>query len=155
MKVSDCAVVHVAVVRAHAPERRRPQLVARRRAAVLDDAVAGADVVQQEVAERVDRLVAERGRDVNAPPLMTVPAGAVVIERVWQMLQPIASNSCDPALASAVAATDGVARRRFRRAHERRELVDVVVGVLRIGARVERERRSCRSTCSRSAAAGW
>ena len=41
---------------------------------------------------------------MNAPPLIAVPAGEVVIERVWQTLQPIASNSCDPAIASEVPA---------------------------------------------------
>src|SRR5262245_30227716 len=42
---------------------------------------------------------------VSAPPLMTVPTAAVVIDRVWQMLQPIWSNRADPACASAVAAS--------------------------------------------------
>ena len=41
---------------------------------------------------------------VSAPPLITVPTAAVVIERVWQMLQPIALNRFDPATAFAVAA---------------------------------------------------
>src|SRR5207245_6368724 len=45
------AIVHQAVPRAQAPERRRPDLVARRLPAVLDDPVTGADVVQQEIAE--------------------------------------------------------------------------------------------------------
>src|SRR5206468_7300820 len=67
------AVVHVAIVRPHAPQRLGAQLVARRGSAVLDDAVAGADVVQQEVAVRVDDLVAERrGNRQRAP----VDAGA-------------------------------------------------------------------------------
>ena len=56
-------VVHEPAARAQAPERGRPDLVPRRRASVLDDAVTGADVVQQEVAERVDDLVAERVGD--------------------------------------------------------------------------------------------
>src|SRR5262245_60709972 len=54
------AVVHQAGARAQAPERDGPHLIARALAAVLHDAVARADVMQQEIAERVDRLVAER-----------------------------------------------------------------------------------------------
>jgi len=53
----------VAVVRAHAPQRNRAQLVGRARTAVLYDAVAGADVVEQEVAVGVNDLVAEGGRN--------------------------------------------------------------------------------------------
>src|SRR5262249_35125752 len=37
---------------------------------------------------------------VKAPPLITVPTDAVVIDGVWQMLQPIALNSFEPATAS-------------------------------------------------------
>ena len=48
---------------AHAPERGCPQQVARALPAVLDDAIARADVVQQEVAERADDLEAEITRD--------------------------------------------------------------------------------------------
>src|SRR5690242_3652625 len=44
------------------------------------------------------------GGMVNVPPLMTVPAGAVVIEVTWQMLQPIESKREAPATAFAVAA---------------------------------------------------
>src|SRR5437868_14468866 len=40
---------------------------------------------------------------VNAPPLMTVPGGAVVIEDTWQMEHPIALNSCCPCCAADVA----------------------------------------------------
>src|SRR5262249_9209920 len=42
---------------------------------------------------------------VNAPPLITVPAAAVVMSRVWQMLQPIVVNRFEPATASAVPAS--------------------------------------------------
>src|SRR4051794_17072786 len=41
---------------------------------------------------------------VNAPPLMIVPAGAVVIEVTWQMLQPTALKRDAPVCASDVAA---------------------------------------------------
>ena len=42
---------------------------------------------------------------MNWPPLNEVPAGAVVIEVTWQMLQPMLVNSCAPATASDVAAS--------------------------------------------------
>src|SRR5947208_15855110 len=42
---------------------------------------------------------------VNLPPLTTVPAGAVVIEVTWQMLQPTELKSEAPATASEVAAS--------------------------------------------------
>src|SRR5258708_2773175 len=42
---------------------------------------------------------------VKAPPLITVPTDAVVIDGVWQILQPIALNRFDPATALAVAAS--------------------------------------------------
>src|SRR5438093_1153251 len=41
---------------------------------------------------------------VKAPPLMTVPTAAVVIDDVWQMLHPIWLNRLAPAMAAAVAA---------------------------------------------------
>src|SRR5690242_12018839 len=37
---------------------------------------------------------------VNWPPLMTVPAGAVVIDRTWQMAQPMLLNKFEPATMS-------------------------------------------------------
>src|SRR6266496_3515850 len=37
---------------------------------------------------------------LNAPPLILVPAGAVVIERTWQMAQPIWLNRFEPATMS-------------------------------------------------------
>src|SRR3954451_6052456 len=57
------SIVHVAIVCAAAPQWRGAQLVARRLPAVLDDAVARADVMQQEVTERMDGLIAQRVRD--------------------------------------------------------------------------------------------
>jgi hypothetical protein len=65
-------------MRADAPERLRPQLVPRRLPAVLDDPVARADVVQEEVAVRMDDLVGLA--PTVAPPLMTVPTAEVVID---------------------------------------------------------------------------
>src|SRR4051795_6261495 len=44
------------------------------------------------------------GGTVNLPALMTVPAGAVVIDVVWQLAQPIEVKSDAPATASDVAA---------------------------------------------------
>src|SRR6185436_15521490 len=66
-------VVHEAVVRPQAPQRRRSQFVRGR--GCLHDAVAGADVVQQEVAERVNRLVAERGGHDERPAVDGRPGG--------------------------------------------------------------------------------
>src|SRR5215510_16185509 len=56
-------VVHQLGARAEAPQRGSSHHVPRSRAAVLDDTVARPDVVQQEVAERADSLVAESRRD--------------------------------------------------------------------------------------------
>ena len=47
---------------------------------VLLDAIAGANVMEQEVAEGVNDLVPKASGMVKVPPLITVPAGAVVIE---------------------------------------------------------------------------
>src|SRR5687767_4904979 len=60
--VERCAVMPQPVAAAHAPKRRRADLITSRLSAVLDDAVAGSHVVQQEVAERADALIAERRR---------------------------------------------------------------------------------------------
>ena len=56
-------VMHQLGARAEAPQRRSSHHVPRACAAVLDDPVARPDVVQQEVAERADSLVAESRRD--------------------------------------------------------------------------------------------
>src|SRR5262245_12764954 len=56
-------VVHQLGTRAEAPQRRSSHHVPRACAAVLDNPVASPDVVQQEVAERADSLVAESRRD--------------------------------------------------------------------------------------------
>jgi hypothetical protein len=41
-------------------------------------------------------------RTANAPLLIMVPAGAVVMDEAWQVAQPTLVNSVSPALASAV-----------------------------------------------------
>src|SRR5262245_21730904 len=56
-------VVHQLGARAEAPQRRSSHHVPRACPAVLDNPVARPDVVQQEVAERADSLVAESRRD--------------------------------------------------------------------------------------------
>src|SRR5262245_66554653 len=56
-------VVHQLRTRADAPQRRSSQHVPCACAAVLDDPVARPDVVQQEVAERADGLIAQSRRD--------------------------------------------------------------------------------------------
>src|SRR5947209_2481229 len=61
------AVVQQAVARPHAPQRRGAYLRPRRLPAVLDYPVARPHVVQQEVAERLDDLVAERCGDAERP----------------------------------------------------------------------------------------
>src|SRR4051812_36475138 len=53
------SIVHEPAAAARAPQRGRAHLVARRLSAVLHDPVSGPHVVEQEVAERVDQLVAE------------------------------------------------------------------------------------------------
>ena len=55
-------VVHVARMRAEAPERDGAQFVSGVLRGILDDAVAGADVVEEEVAVGMDDPVAERVR---------------------------------------------------------------------------------------------
>src|SRR6185369_714447 len=97
-------VVHEDRMCAHAPERRRADLEPRILGAVLDDAVPGADVVEQEVAERMILLPTAAGT-TNEPPCITVPAGAVTIDWTWQTLQPIWLNSVAPACAAEVAAS--------------------------------------------------
>src|SRR5215510_1077578 len=57
------SVMYQLGTRAEAPQRRSSHHVPRACAAVLDDPVACPDVVQQEVAERADSLVAESRRD--------------------------------------------------------------------------------------------
>jgi hypothetical protein len=45
----------------------------------------------------------------NVPPLIDVPGGAVVIEGVWQLAQPIWLNSDSPARTSAAAEPSWIA----------------------------------------------
>ena len=77
------AVMHQTVACPQSPEWRGPYLV--RGLGVFRqghdrDAVSGTNIVQQEVAIRIDNFVAERVGTVKAPPLIAVPAVAVVME---------------------------------------------------------------------------
>lgn len=54
------AVMQKAAAQANAPERRRAQFLRGGRAAILDDAVSRAHVVEQEVAVGMNDFVAER-----------------------------------------------------------------------------------------------
>ena len=56
-------VVHQLGASADTPQRGRSHHVPRARAAVLDDPIARPDVMQHEVTERADSLVAESRRD--------------------------------------------------------------------------------------------
>ncbi len=55
----SAAVMQKAAAQTNAPERRRAQFLRSGRAAVLDDAISRAHVVEQEVAVRMDDFVAE------------------------------------------------------------------------------------------------
>src|SRR5262249_14509886 len=63
--IRDClglAVMQKEIASAQSPKRRRPDLVVCTLSAVLDDGVAGANVVQQEIAVRMDDFVTESRR---------------------------------------------------------------------------------------------
>src|SRR5262249_25629696 len=63
--IRDClglAVMQKKIASPQSPKRRRPNLVVCTLSAVLDDRVAGADVVQQEIAVRMDDFVSESRR---------------------------------------------------------------------------------------------
>ncbi len=68
-------VMHQLVSSAHTPQRRRAQLVASRRTAVLNYAVARPYIVQQEIAERVDQPITERRSDCEYSPIETSVKG--------------------------------------------------------------------------------
>ena len=71
------------------PQRGDAQLVGRVLRAGLHDAIAGLDIVKQEIAVGVDDVVAQSfGKTVNMPPLMTVPGAAVTMVPMWQVLPP-------------------------------------------------------------------
>ena len=60
-RIEDCDVqtlVHQTIARSNAPERRRANLVCGTLAGVLNNAVAGTDVVQSKIAEGMNNLVA-------------------------------------------------------------------------------------------------
>src|SRR5437667_12280298 len=130
------AVMHQAATRPHAPERSRAQLVLRALTAVLDDAVSGADVVQQEISERMDPLVTQRRRHRELAAVDDGPCGG---RRYRSNVADVAADLIEET--RALLRVEGgrelfVARRRFRRAHEARECLDVVA-VLRFGHLVE------------------
>src|SRR4029453_678450 len=56
-------VVHESTACPYPPERDRPHFVSRARTTVLDNSVAGPDVMQQEITVGVNLLVAERLRN--------------------------------------------------------------------------------------------
>src|SRR5262245_3472391 len=63
------AVVHQLGTCPDTPERRRPDHVARGLAPVLNDPIARSDIVQEEIAEWADNLVAESGRNPHGAPI--------------------------------------------------------------------------------------
>src|SRR5262249_10598062 len=140
------AVVHHAVAHAEAPQRRRADLVAGRLATILRHAIAGPDVVVQEVAERMDEVVAQRLRDgeralVDHGSGGRGGDGAHVADR--------APDLDERGLAAYFGRTDRSARWRLGRAHEFGERCDVgterVIGIhwiFRIRYGVERGDRS-------------
>src|SRR5262245_7992205 len=67
IKAERLAIVHQTIMVTQSPQRRPAQLVAGRGAAVLKYPMANAYVVQQKIAERVNRLVAQSGRNGELP----------------------------------------------------------------------------------------
>src|SRR5437763_6735766 len=128
--VCGLAIVHQATARAHAPERRGAHEGGRRLTGVLNNAIARADVVHQEVAEGVYVLVAESGGDcersaVNQSARRGGRDGADVADIPAHLIEEV--RACDGVRG---VGDSRVARRRFGRAHEGGEGVDVLVAVL-------------------------
>jgi hypothetical protein len=98
-------IVHESSFHPEAPQRDGEKLVSRVLRTSLNDAVAGSHIVQQEIAEGMNDLIAEGVRHHESAAVQHVPAGAVFIDSTWQMLQPMLSKSCWPAWASGVAAS--------------------------------------------------
>jgi hypothetical protein len=73
-------VMHEVGACAHAPERRGANTCARDRSPILNNEISGPNVVEQEIAERMDRLRARASGTWNAPPLIGWHRFAVVIE---------------------------------------------------------------------------
>src|SRR5258708_183042 len=68
-------VMHQSKVGTHSPQGRGAHLVGCGLSAVLDNAVPGSHVVQQEVAERVEGLIAQRRRHSELPLVDHGPSG--------------------------------------------------------------------------------
>src|SRR5713101_6097819 len=124
------AVVHQPIAAAHAPQRRRAHPVARGLPAVLDDPVPRAHVVEEEVAERVNRLVAQGGRHRER---------ALVDDRAHRRggdVADVADVAADgveelaPRLGVGSGGEGRVARRHAGGTHELGELVDIALHVL-------------------------
>src|SRR5437667_345225 len=141
-KSQGFAVVHEPVARAHTPERSGAHLGGRGLIAVLHDAIPGSNVVQQEVAERVNGLVAESRRNVELPPIdwSTHRGGhdgtGVTRSAPYRVEQPGAGDNVRIRVGEGFCA--GAARRGVRGPHELGEVVDIVPRVLRIGHGIER-----------------
>src|SRR5262245_13245033 len=123
-------VVHQLGTRADAPERRSAQHVPRACSAVLDDPVARPDVVQQEVAEQADVLIAQSRRDSER---------ALVDHRAWRggvergRVTDRAPYRPKQSLAASGGGGDWAAARRPGLSHESCERFHVIAIVLRIG----------------------
>src|SRR5258705_6987665 len=129
-------VVHQLVSSAHTPQRRRAQLVASRRAAVLNYAVARSHIMQQEIAERVDQPITERRSDCEYSPIYY---GSRSRSR---NIPYVADSTANPVKCLRTGLSIGgsrqsfIARRRLRRSHEAGEFFDIFC-ILRIGYAVE------------------
>src|ERR1700749_2991947 len=123
------AVVHELVVRPKTPERRGANHVLRGLAAVLDEAVARADVVEQEVAERVNDLIRERGGNDERAAVDDRAFGrgrhrARVADRTTERVEERRAGVCRVVLNQSV-----VAGRGAERTHEARKRLYVLLAV--------------------------
>src|SRR5262249_22583616 len=126
------AVVHEAgaliALQADAPERRRPHQPAG--GVVLGDTVAGrAHVVEQEVAERPEQLVAQRRNPGHCRGSVELEAVAVA-----------AADEVEQLLAYPLGVADEAARRLVEEAHEVGELIDVFAVVVEVRSGIAAER---------------
>ena len=131
-------VVEQAVARADSPQRRRAHFVGTSLSAILDDAVSGAHIVQQEVTVRMDDLISQC-RGYGERSAIDDRAG-----RSGHDPRDVADVAADLAeelltgLRSRRGRQSSVARRRFASTHEASKRVDVVVRVFRISNGIER-----------------
>ena len=121
----------------------------------IGNAVARADVVQQEVAVRVDDLVAERRRhDERAAVDRRARRGAVVMDvHVARRAADLVEHLLAGRTSAVIGPRDGAFVERMKSANA----IDVVAVVLGIGNRIVAgaEPTSRRSRCSRPGTAGW